>query len=197
MTVQTLKMDLFLRYLFNEEPRPDDWQDIYSAYIGLRENKSTSFILNLQKQIFVIRSKQQITDSLCKVMLICFDHTLRLERKEVKEQLRLQGYSYPFDFDSPKEFAANIRAVYSRNKKGNLDAIRMEKELAEYEKRYAGKELSWKDFYIWAVTLSQHFGYRVGLETVTVTEWCTMQNQYEQYCEVQNAQTNNKLKKGK
>ncbi len=173
--------------------RPDNWEDIYSEYIGLRENKSALFILSLIKDITFLKAKYNIVEQCCKLLTVCFDNVLIAEVETLKDTLRMENFRFAFDLKDPGTFTANIKAVLSANKKKITTWQRKEKELKEYQEKHAGKAWDRKSFYVWAVTLSDYKGgSRVDLEIITVAEWCIMMNNYERYCEVVNAQQKGK-----
>lgn len=197
MNCYTIKMTQFMDWYLQDTnpvvPRPDNWEDIYSEYISLRENKSALFILSLVKDISFLKAKYNIVEQCCKLLTVCFDNVLVEQVEILKDTLRKYNFRYAFDMKNPATFAANVRAVLSANKKSITTWQRKEKELQEYQEKHAGKPWTRKEFYIWAVTLSDYnSGSRVDLEQITVAEWCIKMNQYEKYCEVVNAQTKGK-----
>lgn len=186
-------MDWYLQDTTPVVERPDNWEDIYSEYISLRENKSANFIIGLVKEITFLKAKYNIVEQCCKLLAICFEHVLINETEAIKDTLRRENYRYPFDLKDEKSFTANIRAVLSSNKKKITTWQRKEQEIKEYQAKHAGKPWDRKGFYVWAVTLSDYqSGARVDLEVITVAEWCIKMNQYEKYCEVVNAQQKGK-----
>lgn len=186
-------MDWYLQDTVPIVERPANWDDIYSEYISLRENKSANFIISLVKEITFLKAKYQIVEQSCKLLGICFEHVLINEAEILKDTLRKYNFRYPFDLKDEKAFSANIRAVLSANKKNITTWQRKEQELADYQKKHAGKPWDRKSFYVWAVTLSDYQGgARVDLEQIVVAEWCIKMNQYERYCEVRNAQSKGK-----
>ena len=178
----------FIEWFLDEKPKPDNWDDIYSEYISLRENKSALYVLGLIKEITYLKAKYNIVEEACKMLLVCFEHVLIDAAKEVVSVLRLYNFRQPFDISNAMLFSRDIRAVLSMNKKTITTWQRKEKELDEYQKKHTGAAWDRKAFYIWAVTLGEYQKYRVDLEVVTVAEWCALMNNYEKYCEVLNAQ---------
>jgi len=182
----------FIGWLLQETPRPDYWDDLYAEYISLRENKSSLYILGLVKEISFLKAKYQIVQQCCTMMMVCFTSVLIAQYEEVKDILRQYNYRHPFPMDNEVNFSRDIRAVLSANKKTITTWQRKEQELNEYQQKHDGKGWDKKGFYVWAITLGEHQGYRVDLEITTVAEWCQLLNQYEKYCEVVNAQQNSK-----
>lgn len=191
-TAYNTKMLPFMAWFVEEEPRPEDWDDLYSEYIGLRENKSSLYILGIIKEIAYLKAKYQIVEQSCTMLNLCFENTLLEQAKELKDILKQYNFRFAFDMLKPELFARDIRATLSGNKKTITTWQRKEKELEDYQKKHSGDVWKKKDFYIWAVTLSEHQGYRINLEDIFVAEWCQLLNKYEQYCEVKTAQYNSK-----
>lgn len=196
VTCYNLKMIDFIDYLLGEKtPLPDNWEDIHAEYIGLIESKSSLFILGVMKEISTCKAKYQIIQEACSVMLVCFRAKLGNDTiKRLKDVLKGYGFRAEYNTENPATFSRDIKAALSGSKRLIMQWERKEKELEEYQKRHAGEALQRKDFFVWAVTLSEFLGFRVDLSTIVVAEWCQMRNQYEKYCEVKNAEQNNKLK---
>lgn len=191
-TAYNTYMSQFVVWFFEEEPRPENWDDLYSEYIGLRENKSSMYILGIIKEIAYLKTKYQIVEQCCKMMNICYETILVEKAKELKDILRQHNFRFAYDLSDEKLFSRDIRATLSLNKKTVTTWMRKENELKQYQERHGGKAWQKKDFYIWAITLSEHQGYRVDLGSTYVAEWCQLMNRYEQYCEVKNAEVKGK-----
>lgn len=189
LSCYTLKMNQFIRVLLGQETLTE-WEEIYSEYIGLRENKSSSFILELMKSITYMQTKQFIITKCVEVLA----HTYN---DELVAELKLAGCKGKFNWEDKPGYSNDLRAATSYSKKFTSQIKQKEKELEEYNKRHGNKGIERKDFDIWAVTLSKYLGYRVDYDVTTVSEWCTMMNQYERYCEVANAEDKNLLKSGR
>lgn len=185
-------MSVFIGWFLDETPRPDYWEDLYSEYISLRENKSSLYILGLIKEITGLKSKYKIVGEACTMLTLCFDNQLIEAAATIRAILREYNHRQAFDMSNPAHFSRDIRAVLSGNKKLITTWQRKEQELQVYQDKHAGKAWDRKGFFVWAITLGEHQKYRVDLDIVTVAEWCMMLNQYEKYCEVVNAQQNSK-----
>jgi len=192
MTAYKVKMSEFIAWFLEEIPRPEYWDDLYDEYISLRENKSSLYILGLIKEITFLKAKYQIIEQACEMLTVCFRSNIFDQAKELIAVLRLYSFRQAFPMDNEIFFSRDIRAVLSLNKKSISTWGRKEKELEDFQTKHAGKAWDRKGFYVWAITLGEHQGYRVDLDVVTVAEWVTMLNQYEKYCEVVNAQHNSK-----
>lgn len=185
-------MDWFLGENLETNPLPGNWEDIFNEYMSLRENKSSSYMLGIVREITFLKAKYQIIEQTCTNLLLCFQHTMLAPGKELIDILRQYNHRYAFDFSNEKTFSANIRAVLSSNKKLISTWQRKEKELEDYKEKHKGNEWNRKSFYVWAVTLTEHFKQRIDLDITTVAEWCIMMNKYESYCEVVTAQQKGK-----
>lgn len=191
-TCYNTKMSQFILWFIDEQEKPEDWDDLYSEYISLRENKSSLYILGLIKEISYLKTKYQVVNTACEIMNLCFENTLIEQHKELKEILKQYNFRFAFDMTKPDLFSRDLRAVLSANKKTITTWQRKEKELEEYQKKHSGDVWKKKDFYVWAITLGEHNKYRIDLEQIFVAEWCQLLNKYEQYCEIKNAQHNSK-----
>jgi hypothetical protein len=167
-----------------------EWEDIYSEYVGLRENKSSSFILDILKAITYLRTKQYIIKKCIEVLAVVYS-------RELATELKLSGCKGKFDWADKEGYSNDLRAADSYQKKFNSQIKKKEKELDEYQKRYGKDSISRKDFDIWAITLGKYLGFRIDYNVMTVSEWCAAMNQYERYCEIMNAENENLLNKKK
>lgn len=199
MNCYTLTMSRFLDYLFGEV-KPPEWDDIYSEYIGLRENKSSLFILTLMKEIKYLQTKYFIIEKACTtaatIVATC-PPDMMPDISELIKVIKEYGFRGEYNVKNRSTFTRDIKNVLSQIKKLVTTWQVKEQELRDYEKKHAGKEVGRKDFNVWAITLGKYLGYRVDLGATMVAEWCTMMNEYERYCEVENSKQNNILKYGK
>jgi hypothetical protein len=181
-------MDWFLGENLETNPYPDNWEDIFNEYMSLRENKSSAYMLNLVKEITFLKAKYQIVEHACTTLLACFEHHLVSAAADLVGILKQYNHRHKFDLTDEKMFSQNIRATLSSNKKLISTWQRKETELEDYQKKHAGNEWTRKTFFVWAVTLTEHFKQRIDLDIISVAEWCIMLNKYEAYCEVQMSQ---------
>lgn len=188
MTCYTVKMSDFIPWFLEESPRPENWEDLYYEYVSLRENKSSLYMLGLVKEIIFLKAKHKIIEETCTQLNICYEHTFIGPAEELKGVLRLYNYRQPFDLSNQMTFSRDLRAVLSLNKKHISTWQRKEKELEDFQKKHTGKAWTRKDFYVWAVTLSEFMKQRIDLDIISVAEWCIMLNKYESYCEVKTAE---------
>ena len=184
MTCSELKMNPFISILLGQEPMPVWWEDVYSEYMGLRENKSSSFILSLVKEITYLETKVFIITKCIEVLSVTYSRELVMEVKQC-------GCSGKFDWSNKAAYSNDCKAALSFSKKYVGQVLRKKAELEEYQKRHGGGTIQRKDFDIWAVTLGKFMGFRVDFDAITVAEYCHMMNQYEKYCEVSHATQNN------
>lgn len=182
MTCSQLKMNQFISCLMGKETIPD-WEDIYNEYVSLRENKQSSYILDLMKEITYLQSKVFIITKCVEVLVITYSRELVMELKQC-------GCRGKFDYSKVVDYSNDLKSALSFSKKYLAQAGRKEKELEEYQARHGGKVIERKDFDIWAVTLGKYMGFRIDYDVVTVSEWCHMMNTYERYCEVENSKNN-------
>lgn len=198
MNCYSLTMSQFLDYLFGET-KPPEWDDIYSEYIGLRENKSSLFILTLMKEIAYLKTKHYIIERACTTAAQVVSMSPEGMMPDISELIKVikeYGFKGEYNVKNKSTFSRDIKIVLSQIKKLITTRQRKEEELEEYQKKHAGKELTRKDFNVWAITLGKYLGYRVDLAVTTVAEWCMIMNEYERYCEVENSKQNNILSYG-
>jgi hypothetical protein len=163
------------------------WENIYSEYIGLRENKSSTYILTMIKEMSHLNTKAFIIIKCVQVLAAEYSRELVMELKQC-------GCRGKFDWSNPVQYSSDLKAAMSYSKKYSNQAKRKDDELEAYYKRHGGGAIQRKDFDIWAVTLSKFMGFHVNYDVVTVSEWCHQMNAYERYCEVSHAEQNNMIK---
>lgn len=186
----TLKMARFIEHYADEKPKPSNWEYIYAEYTALRENKHTSFVLNMVKQINFLEAKLFIISK-------CVEVLAHAPVPELIAELKAYGFPGRYNWDIPKQYSEELNRVVTGSKRFRTQADQNKKELEDYLSKHQHNKASLKkDFYTMAITLGDHRKSHVDLEQITVTEWCIMMNNYDRYCEVKNAENNNKLKYG-
>lgn len=168
----------------------ESWENIYSEYIGLRENKSASYVLGIIKEISYLNTKVFIISKCVEVLAVEYSRELVMEIKQC-------GCKGRFDWSDPVKYSNDLRAAISYSKKYIISVQRKEKELEDYYKRHGGGAIQRKDFDIWAVTLTKFLGEYMDYDKVTVAFYCHAMNSYERYCEVAHADQNNLIPDGR
>lgn len=159
------------------------WEELYSEYIGLRENKSSSYVLSIIKEITYLQTKVFIIVKCCEVLAVVYS-------RELVNEIKQCGCKGRFDWSNKDQYSNDVKAAVSYSKKYITQYQKKEKELADYNTRHGNIAIQRKDFDIWAVTLSKFIGFRVDYNVVYVSEYCHMMNMYERYCEVSHAEEN-------
>lgn len=190
MTCYELVMEDFLVFLLgeNKDPLPQWWDEVYSEYIGLRENKGSSFILDITKEIIYLQTKIFIITKCVEVLATVYSMDLVLELKQC-------GCKGVFDWSDKTGYSNDLKAAITFAKKYKNQIEKKEKELETYKIRHGNKAIERKDFEVLRVTLFKYYGNRIDFKVITVAEWCIMLNEYDRYCEVVNAEQENLLNK--
>lgn len=189
-TCYTLKMSEMIPMLLGETDLPEYWDELFSEYVGLRENKSTKFLVQLEIEIKALKMKQDAINMSIPILA-------KEYHRDLVNELKREGCRGRFDWSDPVQYSNDLRAAATYAKRYTTQIASKQKELDEYSKRYGGKQLQRKDFEIAAVTLMDHFKMNIDFDLLTVARWCEMNNQYERYCEVKNASNKNLLKDGR
>lgn len=178
MTCGTITMNQFLAALLGDRSfiTVDQWEDIHNEYVSLRENKQSSYILDLIKEITYLQTKEFI-------IIKCVQVLAKVYSRELVMELKQCGCKGKFDFSNTAGYSADLKAALSFAKKYAGQIIRKEKDLKEYRDRHAGEVTDRKFFDSVAITLWRFMGSRVDYNTVTVLEWCNMMNEYDRHCE--------------
>ena len=187
LTCYDIKMSLFIKALLGKTTI-EGFEEIYSEYIGLRENKSASYLLSLVNDIDYMKSKQFVIFKLVEVMAELYDVRLVIELKN-------KGCRGKFDWSDPVGYSNDLKAAYNYAKRFNGLIKAKEKEIEVYKERNGGNgEISEKFFEDLAATLEKYYGHYIHYDILTVARFVSKWNQYDKYCEVTNAQENNLLK---
>lgn len=194
LTCYKMMMDQFIRCFTGKEEIPE-WNNIYTEYIGLRENKGTKFVVALMSEIKALEAKKKIIDILIRVLANAeiMNSCSSSEIQKLASELRQEGCKGKFDYSDKEEFSKDLRSANSYSKKFTTQITSKRKELDEYYAKHGENSKSEKDFEILAVTLTDHFKVHIDYSAITVARFCVMMNQYEQYCEVRHAENNNIL----
>jgi len=176
-------MQKFIDYLVGDDKElPTNWDEIYSEYITLRENKNTFFILQLVKELMYLKNKAFI-------IATCIEVLVNENVPELAQELKDAGCRGRFDWDDPIGYSNDIRAAYSECKRINQQVRRKQKDLDDYNKEYGGSSaVTRKHFDDYAVEITRFFKIHIDFEIITVARWCSYVNKFEAYCEVKNSE---------
>lgn len=184
LTCYDIKMSTFITALLGEVNLPD-FEELYSEYIGLRENKSASYLLSLINEIDYMRSKQFVIFKLVEVLAEFYDIRLVTELKN-------KGCRGKFNPDDPISFSNDLKAAYNYGKRFNGLIKAKEKEISDFNARNGGNgKIDRKFFEDLAATLEKYYGHYIDYDVLTVARFVSKWNQYDRYCEVMNAENNN------
>lgn len=187
MTCSELKMNQFIAALLGDLSHVGaHWEDIYNEYVSLRENKASSYILDLMKEITYLQTKVFIIQKCVEVLARVYSAELVLEVKQC-------GCKGKFNWDDPVKYSADLKAALSFATKYKAQADRKNKELEDYHKLHGDEIVSRKQFDVQAITLTKFLGVWVDYDVMTVAQYCHAMNQYDAYCEVTHAEHNNIL----
>jgi hypothetical protein len=179
-------MAVFLDWMFEPElnPRPDNYEDIYYEYASLRENKNSKFVLELVKEIAYLETKIFIASRLVQQLSDIYSRDLVMELKDL-------GFKGKFDWSHKERYYSELSAVVSNIKRYVHQLNKKQLELKQIENRHGAAKFERRDFDIWAITLWKYMGDRIDFNIIKISEWCFIMNDYERYCEVENAKVDN------
>lgn len=181
MTIYTLKMDQFLRILFQEEEQPAWWEDLYADYLSQRENQESQYVLGLLKDIASLHNQFIILSKIAEILPhFCSDVFIT--------ELRQAGISGAFNPDYPEQYQQDCRAAKSQIKRIKSQIRLKEKELDDYRNSFKGEQMSRKTFEEYATIYSKFMGDMIDFEKISVARWCSIANKYDTHVEVMNAQ---------
>lgn len=192
-TCYTLKMSRFIDMILGNKTLLPEWEEIHNEFIGLRESKGGSFILNLIKDITYLHNKQFIIFE-CIRFIVKFSEA-GVYARDLCIELKLAGCKGKFDWADKVGFSNDLRAANSYGKRFNSQIKRKELELEEYNKKHGGEALTRRMFDDWQIELTKFLHVYVDYDVITVSSWCAMMNKYDKYAEVKNAENNNLLNK--
>jgi hypothetical protein len=187
MNCSDIKMNQFIYCLLTGDYKavggPDQWEELYTEFISLREHKSASYVLGLLKEIIHLKAKVFI-------IIECVQVLSKRYSQEVIAELKQTGVRGKFNLLDPVGYNQDLSGALTYSKRYTLQYQAKEKEIESYQNKYSGEVQSRKDFEVWAITLGKFMGYRVDLDQITAAEYCHMLNAYDRYCEVENSKTN-------
>lgn len=185
-TCYDIKMSQFISALLGKTII-EGFEKIYSEYIGLRENKSATYLLSLINEIDYMRSKQFVIFKVVEVLAEIYDIRLVAELKN-------KGCKGKFNPDNKEQFSNDLRAAVTYGKRFNGLIKIKEKEIEVFKSKSGGQEVNEKFFEDLAATLEKYYGHYIDFDTLTVARFVSKWNQYDKYCEVMNAEQNNMIK---
>lgn len=177
MNCSTLTVNQFITALLGDRSYVGDkWEDIYNEYVGLRENKQSSYILDLVKEATYLQAKEFIINKCVEVLARVYSRDLVLEVKQC-------GCKGSFNWDNKATYAGDLKAALKQAEKYKRAAARKEADLKEYRERHAGDKIDRTYFTKIGVTLWRFMGNRIDFDITTVAEFCQVWNEYDKFCE--------------
>lgn len=166
-----------------EEELNSAWEDVMHEFSGLRANNSTTEILELQKEIFVLRNK-------IKIITLCIDVLWETYNRDLANELKTMGFNVKLDWSDKVQYYKELNLIFRKSKTYEVLARRKEKELHVLSNKNKSDKYSRKDFISINTSLSKYMSFHVNNSQITVAEWCDMVNKYEDYLESQQKQLN-------
>ena len=166
-----------------EEELNSAWEDVMHEFSGLRANNSTTEILELQKEIFVLRNK-------IKIITLCIDVLWETYNRDLANELKTMGFNVKLDWSDKVQYYKELNLIFRKSKTYEVLARRKEKELQTLSEKSKSEKYSRKDFVSINTSLSKYMSFHINNSQITVAEWCDMVNKYEDYLESQQKQLN-------
>ena len=156
------------------------WNKIYSEYCNLTKSGNYTYVFKTNKEIGELKSKVLAVQ-------LALQSLIYAETPEAIEVLKKCGFKY-----DPQNKEKCIKSIHSRIK---TDEVRLElkaKELEDYMKKQnnTNTKIKESDFTQSLITLSKYMGTMLQAINITVTEYCTILNQYTTYCDTLEKQAN-------
>lgn len=186
-TCYKLTMTKFLDCLFDnnysalgegsEEELQDAWKKVYNEFVNLRQDKTTSELFNISKEMELLRLKLKMINECLKVLWI------RHNRDVVLELQKLGFAHLRFDAANKPQYLKQLNDVAEISKRYQVDITKREKEIAALMQKNKGKTVGRESFLLINGNLSKYMNFYVDNTKVVVADWCVMVNQLEKHIE--------------
>lgn len=163
------------------------WEDIYNEYISLRENKQSSYVLDLIKEITYLETKEFIIVKVVQVL------AKPIYSRELVMELLQCGCKGKFDFSDLQAYSTDLGNALKYSATYRRKADQKQKDLDEYRARHGGTISEDDYFNTIAVKLWRFMGSRVDYDVVRLSEFCHLVNEYDKYCEASAEDRSNEI----
>lgn len=143
------------------------WNNIFNEYLELSKNENQHHILELMKYVSFMKIKIDL-------IYKCIQSISKNYNKELVDQLKKLGIRTKINRVTSHE---DIRKVLTEVKKINISLKEKEKELENLTKN-ENKEKGFENI---LVDLSKFQGYRLDDKEISVKEFCSILNRYNDY----------------
>lgn len=152
----------------SEKTLKETWDSIYEEYTEMNSSEGNTAFFQLLKQKTILQNKIAIAQC-------CIDGLSSGYSLELVNVLKKMGYNFKF---SKETYKKDLIKVVAKSKPWVLQLQKLNKSIAPY---LEGEQLKMSDFDDILVTLSKFQGYRITKESVTVSEFVKILNNYKKW----------------
>lgn len=153
------------------------WWVIYAHYVDLSQTNDIKYSLMLQNEVVMLDARLKRIDLIVKSLRIQYDLDLiEILRKDY-------NYRFAFQENNPVGFNRDLEAVIARSQRWDIQLQMKRGELKAYNDAQEGEKPEKVYFTTILIRLSDHAGYRLRIEDMTVAEFAIRKQDYLQYVE--------------
>jgi Zn-dependent M32 family carboxypeptidase len=184
-----LPLNLFIRCVVDHDlqaliiygdPSVEDvaeaWANIYAEYLDLNEDNEGKYLLNLQKEIWLLNQNIIEVKSVVQLLRLMY-------HEELVAILRYKNYDQALDFEDRDAYVRDLMVIENSLAAEILQKEIKEQEVTDYVRSRGNDTLERKYFNKMLIRISKHMGYGVKAKETTVTEFVNMINDLLQVVE--------------
>lgn len=162
------------------------WIDIYSEFVDLTETADKKAMFRLFQNILELKIKHLRVSRMVQYMAVQWD-------EDFVNELRGMNFRYKYDTSRPNEYSKDLNMIMTRIKSWLIEIALLEDEYNAYEEKNKGEQPKRIYFIQSLVRLAKwQGGGRIDPDKTTVAEYCMIKNDYHNYYDVVNKESNAK-----
>lgn len=153
----------------------EKWEEIVEEYCKLLKDGNYSEMMELYREIIRLQATLQVVTD------CCFLLTLRRNDKAI-QYLKQLGYIYPLPEDDITTYMKSLDMIQRKSKTLVVQLQIKTDELEKLRAKQTGT-YSESDFMDGVIIIGKFLGFRIDPRVVTLSEYASMQKQYNSYYE--------------
>jgi len=163
------------------------WFQIYAEYIDLSLNTDIKYSLRLTNEELHLKSRLMRIDLCVKGLRLLIENNMQ-DQSLVETLKNDYNFRLVYDWNNKESFLRDLNTVVSRSQRWDIQAQLKRVEIEAYQAKDKGEKPNRVYFTTILIRLSDHAGYRLTGDNLTVAEFAIRKQDYINHIEQLNKQ---------